>query len=88
MEKGTATGMERLQMGSELVKPTPDEQGAPPMELRDWYALHAPPPPGWWKVRTPLDLARWSWTYADSMIRTRLELTTPETAQTPGVNRP
>ena len=47
------------------------------MTLRDYFAAHAPEPPGDF-IRTNAELydslawrARWRWTYADAMLRAR-----------------
>jgi hypothetical protein len=74
--------------GADLVTPKEETYEPPTMSLRDYYVTHAPPPPAWWKCRVPDDLARWAWTYADALIKTRLEKTASHSAQTPGVNRP
>ena len=52
----------------------------PGLSLRDYFATHAPPPPGWWieqyGATTSLSehgklIADWSWTYADAMLAAR-----------------
>jgi hypothetical protein len=41
--------------------------------LRDYFAMHAPPPPASWHGgdRDPKDLIEWSWGYADRMMKAR-----------------
>jgi hypothetical protein len=53
----------------------------PELSERAYYALHAPTPPSFWRIRTPLDHARWCWTWADAMLQTRDEATAPENPQ-------
>ena len=74
--------------GASMVMGRDDPILVPEMSLRDYFALHAPPPPNWWKYRTPIDAAMWCWTWADAMVKARTMQTTPESALTPGVNRP
>jgi hypothetical protein len=53
----------------------------PELSLRQYYALHAPPPPSWWRVGNAIDQARWSWTWADAMVKAESNPTTPESAE-------
>lgn len=55
----------------------------PKMSLRQHFALSAPPPPEWWRIRTPLDSARWCWAWADALLKTQAEVTTPDSAEQP-----
>ncbi len=48
------------------------------VELRDWFAIHAPEPPAWWlnqqRASAGSDLqqlARWRWVWADAMLTER-----------------
>jgi hypothetical protein len=68
--------------GLDLITNAPESsRSLPVLREREYYALSAPPPPSWWRVRTPLDSARWCWTWADAMLRTRDEPTQPTSAE-------
>jgi hypothetical protein len=60
---------------------------APRLTLRDHFVTNAPAPPAWWKIRTPLDSARWAWAWADAILLTRDEATNPLSAERPGEPR-
>jgi hypothetical protein len=49
-----------------------------PVDLRDWFAIHAPEPPEWWLkqqqqigVSDLQRLIKWRWVWADEMIAGR-----------------
>jgi len=48
------------------------------IDLRDWFATHAPEPPRWWLTQQRgtgdgdlRQLARWRWIWADAMLTER-----------------
>lgn len=60
------------------------ERMVPPAYSRRMaLAMHAPPPPSWWKVRTASEMAIWAWTWADAMLATENVKTIPGGAQQP-----
>lgn len=69
--------------GAALLRDGEDAYTQPPLTRRQYYALHAPPAPDWWKVRNPLDEAHWRWTWADSMLKTEGWPTDPISAKQP-----
>jgi hypothetical protein len=77
------TGQATARTGAAALGLSEAAQAPPAMDLRDWYALHAPAPPSWWKVRTPRDLALWAWTWADALVETRAQPTAPSSASPP-----
>lgn len=78
-----------MKSGAEALGLRPSEVSlAPPLTEREYYALHAPPAPNWWKLRTPEDYARWCWTWADAMLRTKDLATDPGSASPVGALRP
>ena len=68
---------------AEEMDPRPPVLAPLSVPKRTWFALHAPAPPAYWKVRVPADLARWAWAWADAMLLTEAEPTAPEQARPP-----
>ena len=63
-----------------LIDEAKSEDGvmAQPVDLRDWFATHAPEPPEWWLTQQReagrgdlQQLARWRWIWADAMLNER-----------------
>jgi hypothetical protein len=72
-----------LRTGASALDGPTEKVVDPALPVRDFYALHAPPPPSWWKVRTPLEHAHWCWTWADAMMTVRDQATDPASASPP-----